>query len=213
MSPGSSSSPIAAMSCSSPISAARPATARPSSTRRRANSAARCRTISTTASAGWPAGAWSIRSGCASWAPLTAAMRRCGRRSATPKSIAARSASRECPTFVRMLKYNPAAVDRPALLSRLARPDPGRWKIRSRAGVAARPGARHPDPAPPRPRQGRPRVPPSQSTRLHEALRKAGRPHEYVLYPDEGHGFAKPENAVDFLKRVEAFLAKHNPAS
>ncbi|HYI41292.1 MAG TPA: S9 family peptidase [Allosphingosinicella sp.] len=56
------------------------------------------------------------------------------------------------------------------------------------------------------------RVPPSQSTRLHDALQKAGRPHEYVLYPEEGHGFAKPENAVDFLKRVEAFLEKHNPA-
>ncbi|HET9639126.1 MAG TPA: S9 family peptidase [Allosphingosinicella sp.] len=57
------------------------------------------------------------------------------------------------------------------------------------------------------------RVPASQSTKLHEALQRAGRPHEYILYPEEGHGFAKPENAVDFLKRVEAFLGKHNPAS
>ncbi|HLL30188.1 MAG TPA: S9 family peptidase, partial [Allosphingosinicella sp.] len=56
------------------------------------------------------------------------------------------------------------------------------------------------------------RVPAAQSTRLHEALQNAGRPHEYVLYPDEGHGLAKPENAVDFLKRVETFLAKRNPA-
>lgn len=55
------------------------------------------------------------------------------------------------------------------------------------------------------------RVPPSQSTKLHEALRRAGKTHEYVLYPEEGHGFAKPENAVDFLKRVERFLAQHNP--
>lgn len=56
------------------------------------------------------------------------------------------------------------------------------------------------------------RVPASQSTRLHEALQKAGTAHEYVLYPEEGHGLSKPENAIDFLKRVEAFLGKHNPA-
>lgn len=56
------------------------------------------------------------------------------------------------------------------------------------------------------------RVPSSQSTKLHEALQRAGRPHEYVLYPEEGHGFTKPENAVDFLKRVERFLAANNPA-
>jgi dipeptidyl aminopeptidase/acylaminoacyl peptidase len=56
------------------------------------------------------------------------------------------------------------------------------------------------------------RVPSSQSTRLHEALQRSRRPHEYVLYPEEGHGFTKPENAIDFLKRVERFLAQHNPA-
>ncbi|HEX8379211.1 MAG TPA: S9 family peptidase [Allosphingosinicella sp.] len=55
-------------------------------------------------------------------------------------------------------------------------------------------------------------VPANQSKRLHEALRKAGIPHEYVTYPEEGHGFQKVENSVDFLKRVDAFLAKHNPA-
>jgi dienelactone hydrolase len=56
------------------------------------------------------------------------------------------------------------------------------------------------------------RVPPSQSIRLHEALEKAGRVHEYVLYPEEGHGFDKAADAVDFLKRVDAFLARYNPA-
>jgi dipeptidyl aminopeptidase/acylaminoacyl peptidase len=55
-------------------------------------------------------------------------------------------------------------------------------------------------------------VPPSQTVRLHEALKAAGRPHEYVLYEGEGHGFSKVENSVDFLKRIEAFLGKHNPA-
>jgi hypothetical protein len=28
-----------------------------------------------------------------------------------------------------------------------------------------------------------------------------------VLYPDEGHGFARPENRIDFYGRAEAFLA------
>ena len=57
------------------------------------------------------------------------------------------------------------------------------------------------------------RVPMGQSKRLHEALEKARIAHEYVIYPSEGHGFEKVENSVDFLKRVDAFLAKHNPAA
>lgn len=31
----------------------------------------------------------------------------------------------------------------------------------------------------------------------------------YVLYPDEGHGFARPENRIDFNARAEVFLAQH----
>jgi len=34
-------------------------------------------------------------------------------------------------------------------------------------------------------------------------------PVEYVLYPDEGHGFARPANRIDFNGRTEEFLAKH----
>jgi dipeptidyl aminopeptidase/acylaminoacyl peptidase len=41
------------------------------------------------------------------------------------------------------------------------------------------------------------------------ALRKAKREIIYVVYPDEGHGFARPENQFDFYGRVEEFLAKH----
>ena len=41
------------------------------------------------------------------------------------------------------------------------------------------------------------------------ALRKAKREVTYVVYPDEGHGFARPENNRDFYGRVEEFLAKH----
>ncbi len=55
-------------------------------------------------------------------------------------------------------------------------------------------------------------VPTSQSKKLHEALVKLGRPHEYVLYKDEGHGFDNPVNSIDFLNRVGAFLDKYNPS-
>jgi len=31
----------------------------------------------------------------------------------------------------------------------------------------------------------------------------------YVVYSDEGQGFNRPENKLDFYGRVEEFLAKH----
>ena len=34
-------------------------------------------------------------------------------------------------------------------------------------------------------------------------------PVTYVLFPDEGHGFARPENRFAFYAVTEAFLAKH----
>ncbi|HEX5447203.1 MAG TPA: S9 family peptidase, partial [Pirellulales bacterium] len=34
-------------------------------------------------------------------------------------------------------------------------------------------------------------------------------PVTYVLYPDEGHGFARPENRLSFNAVAEAFLAEH----
>ena len=55
-------------------------------------------------------------------------------------------------------------------------------------------------------------VPPYQSRRLHDALLKLGRAHEFVIYKDEGHGLENPVHATDFLQRVGAFLDKHNPA-
>ena len=42
-----------------------------------------------------------------------------------------------------------------------------------------------------------------------EALRRAGRPVEYLLFPDEGHGLVRPENRLLFYETAEAFLAKH----
>ncbi len=54
-----------------------------------------------------------------------------------------------------------------------------------------------------------PRVKRQESLQIVEALRKAGKEVEYVEYPDEGHGFFKPENRLDFFRRAERFLAKH----
>ncbi len=34
-------------------------------------------------------------------------------------------------------------------------------------------------------------------------------PVTYVLYPDEGHGFAREENRTSFNAVTEAFLSKH----
>jgi dipeptidyl aminopeptidase/acylaminoacyl peptidase len=54
-----------------------------------------------------------------------------------------------------------------------------------------------------------PRVKQAESEQIVAALEKHGLGVTYVLYPDEGHGFARPENAMDFNARAEAFLAQY----
>jgi dipeptidyl aminopeptidase/acylaminoacyl peptidase len=54
-----------------------------------------------------------------------------------------------------------------------------------------------------------PRVKMSESDQIVEALRARGIPHTYLVYPDEGHGFKKPENAMAFQAEAERFLAEH----
>jgi len=54
-----------------------------------------------------------------------------------------------------------------------------------------------------------PRVKQSESDQIVEAMQKANLPVEYVLYTDEGHGFARPENRLHFYAVAEEFLAKH----
>ena len=54
-----------------------------------------------------------------------------------------------------------------------------------------------------------PRVTLANADAMVAALRKAKREVTYVVYPDEGHGFGRPENQFDFYGRVEEFLAKH----
>jgi acetyl esterase/lipase len=53
------------------------------------------------------------------------------------------------------------------------------------------------------------RVPLVHGEDMRAALTAAGRPPEWIVYDDEGHGFSRPANNIDFWKRVEAFLAKN----
>jgi hypothetical protein len=40
-------------------------------------------------------------------------------------------------------------------------------------------------------------------------MQQKGIPVTYVLYPDEGHGFARPENRLSFYAVTEQFLSDH----
>jgi dipeptidyl aminopeptidase/acylaminoacyl peptidase len=54
-----------------------------------------------------------------------------------------------------------------------------------------------------------PRVKQAESEQIVSALESKGIDHRYMLFPDEGHGFAKPENRMKFYKAAEEFLAEH----
>jgi dipeptidyl aminopeptidase/acylaminoacyl peptidase len=54
-----------------------------------------------------------------------------------------------------------------------------------------------------------PRVKQAESEQIVAAMREAGIDHDYMLFPDEGHGFAKPENRLRFYAAADRFLAKH----
>jgi dipeptidyl aminopeptidase/acylaminoacyl peptidase len=54
-----------------------------------------------------------------------------------------------------------------------------------------------------------PRVKQAESEQIVEAMKRNGIEYEYMLFPDEGHGFAKPENRLTFFAAAEKFLAKH----
>ena len=54
-----------------------------------------------------------------------------------------------------------------------------------------------------------PRVKQAESEQIVEAMKNKGIDFAYLLFPDEGHGFAKPENRLRFYAAAEKFLAKH----
>jgi dipeptidyl aminopeptidase/acylaminoacyl peptidase len=54
-----------------------------------------------------------------------------------------------------------------------------------------------------------PRVKRAESDTIVKAMQDKGLPVTYVLFPDEGHGFARPENNMAFMALAEAFLSAH----
>ena len=53
-----------------------------------------------------------------------------------------------------------------------------------------------------------PRVKQAESDQIVQAMKAKNIPVSYILYPDEGHSFARPENNLSFFAIAEAFLAK-----
>ncbi|MBA3397153.1 MAG: S9 family peptidase [Deltaproteobacteria bacterium] len=54
-----------------------------------------------------------------------------------------------------------------------------------------------------------PRVKQAESEQIVAAMTEKRIPVTYVLFPDEGHGFARPENRIAFFAVTEAFLSAH----
>ena len=54
-----------------------------------------------------------------------------------------------------------------------------------------------------------PRVNKAESDQIVAAMRKNNKPVEYYVFPDEGHGFARPTNNMAFNAVTEEFLAKY----
>ncbi len=54
-----------------------------------------------------------------------------------------------------------------------------------------------------------PRVKQAESDQIVKEMQAKGLPVSYVLFPDEGHGFARPENNLAFWAAAEAFLSAH----
>jgi len=53
------------------------------------------------------------------------------------------------------------------------------------------------------------RTPLEQAEKMREAMRKAGKEPDWLVKPEEGHGFAKLENRVDMYSKMLAFFNKH----
>ncbi|MBM44591.1 MAG: S9 family peptidase [Phycisphaerae bacterium] len=54
-----------------------------------------------------------------------------------------------------------------------------------------------------------PRVKLAESDQIVAAMNERSIPVTYVVFPDEGHGFAKPENRLAFMAVTEQFLSEH----
>jgi dipeptidyl aminopeptidase/acylaminoacyl peptidase len=54
-----------------------------------------------------------------------------------------------------------------------------------------------------------PRVKQAEADQIVKAMQERDIPVSYVLFPDEGHGFARPPNSLAFWAATEAFLSAH----
>jgi dipeptidyl aminopeptidase/acylaminoacyl peptidase len=54
-----------------------------------------------------------------------------------------------------------------------------------------------------------PRVKQAEADQIVTAMREKNIPVTYVRYPDEGHGFARPQNRLSFYAITEAFLSQY----
>ncbi len=54
-----------------------------------------------------------------------------------------------------------------------------------------------------------PRVKQAEADQIVAAMQARSIPVTYALFPDEGHGFSRPENKIAFVALAEAFLAEH----
>ncbi len=54
-----------------------------------------------------------------------------------------------------------------------------------------------------------PRVKHAESEQIVAAMKTHQLPVTYIVFPDEGHGFARPENNIAFFGAAEAFLSAH----
>ena len=54
-----------------------------------------------------------------------------------------------------------------------------------------------------------PRVKQQEAEQMVQAMKENQIPVTYVLFPDEGHGFARPENRLAFFAVAERFLSEH----
>ena len=54
-----------------------------------------------------------------------------------------------------------------------------------------------------------PRVKQAEADQIVDELRRKQIPVRYALFPDEGHGFQRPENRLAFYAVTEEFLAEH----
>ncbi|MFH1374075.1 MAG: S9 family peptidase [bacterium] len=52
------------------------------------------------------------------------------------------------------------------------------------------------------------RVKQAEADQIVDAMKEKGLDYEYMLFPDEGHGLARPENKLKFYAKAEQFLAR-----